>query len=249
LNYQTYTTMCRLYHLLPIYLYLLIPLVGYADHACCRKEIKADSLVVIQGKVLSSLDNVPVKAKLTFEKQPYGDNFYISSSDASNGNYKIAMMLDKAYSVQVQADGYLSLYATLDVNEISPNGVVLKNFVLIPNMVGQLLRMEKLLFRQSKADIVESSYEELDALVKMLEENPKMIIQLEGHTEPRGSARANYMLSMNRVEAVKEYLVNKGIKKKRIKLKAFGGKNPLTNENTEEAVKRNRRVEVRILAI
>ena len=81
----------------------------------------------------------------------------------------------------------------------------------------------------------------------MLHDNPKMIIQLEGHTDTRGNKKENLKLSTERVDAVRDYLISRGVNKNRVKLKAFGGEMPLTTENTEEAHKLNRRVEVRIL--
>ena len=81
----------------------------------------------------------------------------------------------------------------------------------------------------------------------MLHENPNMIIQLEGHTDTRGDAKLNLKLSEDRVDAVRDYVISRGVAKTRVKLKAFGGTMPLSRENTEEAHKLNRRVEVRIL--
>ena len=74
-----------------------------------------------------------------------------------------------------------------------------------------------------------------------------MIIQLEGHTDYQGDESENMKLSKQRVEAVKDYLVSKGIKSKRIQTKAYGGTAPLSRDNTPEAHRINRRVELRIL--
>jgi outer membrane protein OmpA-like peptidoglycan-associated protein len=74
-----------------------------------------------------------------------------------------------------------------------------------------------------------------------------MVIQLEGHTDFRGSASKNMQLSQDRVESVKTYLMRKGIKGTRILTRAFGGTHPLSREATEEAARMNRRVEVRII--
>jgi len=70
---------------------------------------------------------------------------------------------------------------------------------------------------------------------------------LEGHTDNQGSSKANLALSQERVDAVKRYLVAMGISKDRVKTKAFGGSQPLSNEMTQEARSMNRRVEMRIL--
>lgn len=74
-----------------------------------------------------------------------------------------------------------------------------------------------------------------------------MVIQLEGHTDYLGDPAKNMKLSEQRVEAVRSYLVSKGIHKNRIKLKAFGGTMPLSRDNTPEGHRLNRRVEMRIL--
>jgi outer membrane protein OmpA-like peptidoglycan-associated protein len=107
--------------------------------------------------------------------------------------------------------------------------------------------MNKLLFKQSTALFTEDSNEDLNSLYILLKENPTMVIQLEGHTDYRGNANLNLKLSKDRVEAVKKYLIQKGVKKNRIKLLAFGGTMPLSKEDTQEAQNLNRRVEVRIL--
>jgi outer membrane protein OmpA-like peptidoglycan-associated protein len=54
-------------------------------------------------------------------------------------------------------------------------------------------------------------------------------------------------LSIERVNAVKDYLISKNIKKNRVQTKAFGGTQPLTLERTDEDKRRNRRVEVRVI--
>jgi OOP family OmpA-OmpF porin len=87
----------------------------------------------------------------------------------------------------------------------------------------------------------------LDEVAQMMKENSRIVIQLEGHTDNQGSSKANLALSEDRVEAVKKYLVAKGIGKDRVKTKAFGGSQPLSNEMTQEARAMNRRVEMRIL--
>jgi len=113
--------------------------------------------------------------------------------------------------------------------------------------VGKLMRLDNLIFDVGTSKIEPSSYEELNQVVKMLKDNPKMVIQLEGHTDVKGSPTLNMKLSQDRVDAVKNYLVSKGASKSGIKTKAFGGTQPLSRENTEEAHKLNRRVELRVL--
>jgi len=102
-------------------------------------------------------------------------------------------------------------------------------------------------FEARKAKINPESYDELNSVAKMLQDNPDMIIQLEGHTDIGGDPKASMNLSQERVNAVKDYLVSKGVSKGKVKTKAFGGTQPLSRENTEAAHKMNRRVVVRII--
>ena len=110
-----------------------------------------------------------------------------------------------------------------------------------------MLRLDNLIFDVGNSKIDPESNTELDVLVNLMRENPRMIIQLEGHTDYLGDSRANMRLSQQRVESVKSYLGNKDIARSRIKTKAFGGTQPLSRDNTPEAHRLNRRVEVRIL--
>ncbi|HMR55803.1 MAG TPA: OmpA family protein, partial [Cyclobacteriaceae bacterium] len=90
------------------------------------------------------------------------------------------------------------------------------------------------------------SFPELDRLAQILEENPSIKIELQGHTDNVGNKVALQELSENRVMAVRTYLVNKGVKKDRITGKGFGPNKPIAPNDTEENRQRNRRVEFQI---
>jgi outer membrane protein OmpA-like peptidoglycan-associated protein len=74
-----------------------------------------------------------------------------------------------------------------------------------------------------------------------------MVIQLEGHTDYGGDPKKNIKLSQDRVDEVRQYLISKGTQKHRVKTKAFGGSAPQSRDNTPEAHRLNRRVELRVL--
>lgn len=114
-------------------------------------------------------------------------------------------------------------------------------------MAGMVIPLNNLIFEVTKSKIEPESYTQLNNVVEMMKENPKMVIQLEGHTDFLGNDKKNFKLSEERVEAVKEYLVKSGIAKSRVKTVAFGGTKPLSREDTPEAHRLNRRVELRIL--
>ncbi|MEM1407412.1 MAG: OmpA family protein, partial [Bacteroidota bacterium] len=151
------------------------------------------------------------------------------------------------YSIKVEAEGYSTYYGKVKPDDAT-NGLIETLVELTPKGENQLIRLDRLIFALGKDEITEVSHDELDELALMLEENSEMVIQLEGHTDFRGNAKQNMRLSERRVLAVRDYLVKKGIKKNRIRTKAFGGTKPLSRSNDEESRSKNRRVEVRILS-
>ncbi len=112
---------------------------------------------------------------------------------------------------------------------------------------GETILLEHLIFEQGKAVIRPESFPGLDELVALMKDNARLEIQLEGHTDNQGNAKANMELSQDRVDNVKKYITSKGVAKDRIKTKAFGGTKPLIQANSPEARAKNRRVEMRIL--
>lgn len=208
-----------------------------------------DSLIKIHGTVLDIVTKEAVQCTIKYRKLPYKENVGIAFSDSGSGEYHVHMINGRKYTIEVSANDYMTQNVDIVVDDINKDGIITKDFTLTPIMEGEIMSLNKLFFEQSKSQILEESYEELDALVNTLRNYPDMVIRLEGHTDYRGSAKLNMQLSEDRVKAVKSYLIGKGIKKRRVKVKAFGGNNPIITNGPEEARKKNRRVEVRILKI
>lgn len=122
-----------------------------------------------------------------------------------------------------------------------------KDFYLPISEERRLIVLENLIFDSGRSKIRSVSFEELDRLSQWINSRPMMIIQLEGHTDFQGNARANMELSQERVDAVKEYLVSKGVNRNRVLTKAFGGTQPVTEDRSAEGKAKNRRVELRVL--
>lgn len=76
-----------------------------------------------------------------------------------------------------------------------------------------------------------------------------MKIELSGHTDNKGSDKYNANLSLTRVKAIYDYLTSKDIASKRLQYKAYGAKQPIADNKTEEGRAKNRRVEFKILEL
>lgn len=219
---------------------------GWSPSSPSLFTLPPDSVVLIKGTIINANDSTPVVAHIRYKKLPYGDDVGIFVS-RQNGNYEMPVVNLSSYIFEAKAEGYYPLRQQVDINDFNNDKLILKNFVLQPLRIGQIMDFDNFLFEQSEAILLSESYPVLDKLVDLLVANPDMVIQLEGHTDFKGSSRANRKLADRRVKVIRDYLINKGIERKRVKTKAFGGTKPLSTEGTPGASKINRRVEIRIL--
>jgi outer membrane protein OmpA-like peptidoglycan-associated protein len=105
-----------------------------------------------------------------------------------------------------------------------------------------------ILFETGKAKIQQRSFKLLDEVASVLAKNPALgPILIEGHTDNKGSRAMNVDLSQRRAKAVLEYLVGKGIDRKRLSAKGFGFDRPITSNATPLGRAKNRRVEFRLI--
>jgi len=154
--------------------------------------------------------------------------------------------------------------------DIIPGGFIKKNTVIsaksktaissidIANLKpNETLRLDRLYFEPGSHKIRDISIGELYKLLKVMQDNPTLKIQIEGHICCFGNSvfdgydydSEDFHLSENRARAVYEFLVYKGIAKDRLSYKGFGKTHPLVDpEKTPEDEDRNRRVEIRVLA-
>jgi outer membrane protein OmpA-like peptidoglycan-associated protein len=209
---------------------------GAALQVCAQ-----DDEILAKGKVMDATTNKGIEAHINYSSMPTGsiNGRFVDST------FSFPIFGAAKYQITAEAKGYNPRTIILDPEEINPGEKVTRDILLTPS--GESIRLSHLIFSQGKAIIEPQSHQELDGVVQMMKYNVKIVIQLEGYTDNLGSAKANLKLSQNRVEAVKKYIVAKGIAKSRVKTKAFGGSQLLSNETTPEARNLNRRVEMRIL--
>lgn len=107
---------------------------------------------------------------------------------------------------------------------------------------------DKVFFELDSAVIKPESFELLDAVARVVLQNPQLqLIEVGGHTDSQGDPEYNLELSGRRSEAVLNYLTSKGVQEDRLNFKGYGLTVPVMEGETEEAFAANRRVEFKIL--
>ena len=107
---------------------------------------------------------------------------------------------------------------------------------------------EKILFAFSKSDLGESAKTNLNKLVAILNQYPNTNIEIQGHTDSRGTDEYNMGLSQRRANAVRDYLASQGIVGTRMTTRGFGESAPAYSNDTPDGMAQNRRVEFLITA-
>jgi len=139
-------------------------------------------------------------------------------------------------------------YYHIDDVQLQEIGLVKDIKELIDLKPGESLIFENIYFDTSSARLLADSKEGLESLLSILNENPKLAIEISGHTDNRGKADFNLQLSKKRAQAVGSYLLANGIEKNRLKPKGYGDTQPIAKNDTMLGRQRNRRVEVKVIS-
>ncbi len=178
-----------------------------------------------------------------------------SYTETTDNEGKIKLTIDEnEYSLTIQKEGFLKVSEKLNYIKINPTEsnqlpIWKARYTMNSLKVGDSFQLENIEFQRGKYTLLEESYPELNHLVDLLNEHPNMKIRVEGHTDNQGSSRLNKILSEQRVESVRDYLIEKGIKPKRIDGIGYGGTRPIADNRDPELRRKNRRVEIVILEL
>lgn len=103
---------------------------------------------------------------------------------------------------------------------------------------------ENVLFELDKATLTQASYEPLNDILKVLQENPEIKLDINGHADSTGSEEYNYQLSKERAETVRKFFIDKGIAANRLMAEGFGERAPRTDNTSSGERALNRRVDI-----
>jgi outer membrane protein OmpA-like peptidoglycan-associated protein len=235
------------------YAYLTTSLEGYGESDIVRVKLlereRPDPVVIVSGNVYNAKTNKPLSASLIYETLPDGLEAGNGISNPEDGAFKIVLPYDKNYLIRASADKFFAQSENLNLDSLVKAGYkeIHKDLYLMPIEIGQVVRLNNVFFDFDKWDLRAESHLELNRVVKLLEENPKIEIEMSAHTDSRGSDEYNIKLSDNRARSVMEYILSKGISPERIRSQGYGETKPVVPNDTDENRQLNRRVEFTIL--
>ena len=151
-------------------------------------------------------------------------------------------------------DTYVARFVSLDENEITkeipipakPNITADFELTYTPPHTRSFV-LKGIYFDTAKWNLKKESYPNLTNLIEYMTLKKSAVIRLEGHTDNVGDDKKNQILSQKRADAVRKYLINKGISPQRVEAVGYGETMPIASNDTEEGRKINRRTVVTIL--
>jgi outer membrane protein OmpA-like peptidoglycan-associated protein len=209
------------------------------------KILRPQPVALVKGKVVNSKTGEPLTdVRIFFEDLTTGKEMGVATSDAVTGEFQIALPSGSNYGYLAEKPGFLSVHANIDLSKMEEYNEVKKNLLLAPIEAGQSITVNNIFFDANKTVLKKESYRELIRLIKAMNDNPGMHIEISAYADDSGSDAANLKLSEKRTAAVSEYLEKNGIDKNRITVKAYG--RPKAIAVSEEVRQQNRRVEFKI---
>ncbi len=207
-----------------------------------------DHSIYLKGIVTDREDSVPVMARLEIIDMDINDVVATSISDKDSGSYSIRLEEKKNYGVEITSQGYMVFLDIIDISPDTEASEMTRNFALQKVKVGEKVILKNIFFELNKATLTPASYEELGRVLKLLESNPTLRIEISGHTDNVGSFQVNERLSEARAKAVVDYLIGNGIDADRLEYAGYAFSRPVATNDTAEGRAQNRRVEFEILS-
>lgn len=212
------------------------------------EKARPKMVTYMKGSVYNKDTKARLYAKFELIDLKTGETFLKSFSDTLTGEFLVCLPTEKDYALNVSKDGYLFYSEHFTLTGTHSNAdPFLKDIPLQPIKVGEKVILKNIFFDTDKYNLKQESLAELERLVDLLKKNPKMKIELGGHTDSTGTAEHNRVLSENRAKAVYTYLVDHGIARERLAYKGYGATMPIDTNSTDAGRALNRRTEFKVV--
>ena len=153
------------------------------------------------------------------------DGTNVKTQIRRDGTYRLKLNKNTRYAMLVNARGYLNEKQTFTTEGLEDSYTYQHNFVLSP--ISKPVKMSNIFFLFGSWELTPDSEEGLKALVKLLNDNPNITIELAAHTDLVGQNEANQELSLRRAQTVVDYLIRNGIEQERLTAVGYGEEKPV----------------------
>jgi outer membrane protein OmpA-like peptidoglycan-associated protein len=212
-------------------------------------------LTVLTGEITSIYGGVPPGTVITVTDVETGELMGTYQPNSATGKYVIILPPGRNYNITYEAVDFLYQSDNVNISDSAAYQVLNRPVELAPLSVGSKIVVRNIFFASGKSELQPESKAELDKLVTLMTNFPKLILEIAGHTDAAGSDELNQKLSEQRAQTVANYLIEHGIDKSRLRTMGMGEKQPIAqNYNKDGSPNRagmamNRRFEFTVLSV
>ncbi len=218
---------------------------GYGDMDIYRfimpEDKKPNPVTYVKGTIKDKETGALLAAEIQIVDLKKGTVVYNDYTSAQNGAFLAVMPMGTRYAFIVNAEGYLFYSENFNLttaNSLKPFEV---NIELLKLKTGGNVVLKNIFFNTNEFTLLPESLTELKQLLELLKSNPKISIEIQGHTDNVGNDIANEKLSFNRAKSVYDYLIASKIDAEKLSYKGYGKQKPIAENQTEEGRRKNRR--------
>ncbi len=216
-------------------------------------ESRTPGTINISGTIKSSNGKPIPASQIVVKNNISGLLISINYCSPDSGSYYFILKSGENYNLTYEADGYLFQSENINVAKQDKYSVITKNIVLEKLESGAKIVLNNIFFDSNKSTLRPESNSEIEKVFTLLQKNPKVTIEVDGHTDNQGNAASNLALSQARSQSVVNAIIKKGIDAKQLKAKGFGATLPLApntlpdGKPNSDGMQLNRRVELKII--
>lgn len=213
----------------------------------------ASAVTLLTGIISDATSNEPVDAKIQITDNATGEIVAELESNSKTGDYLVALPSGKNYGIAIDKDDYLFHSENFDLPVTQDYQKIEKNIGLKKAEVGTKIILKNIFFDYDKAALRNESKSELERLAEEMRKFSTIKVEISGHTDNKGEDEYNMKLSQERAEAVRAYLIEKGISEKRLMAKGYGASKPVAENvkgdgtDNPEGRQLNRRTEFEVV--
>lgn len=223
------------------------------------ENVRPTKTLYMEGLVYDAMSNKPLGGRFELIDLSNGMTIINSEADKMTGEFLVSLPTKRDYAINVNYPGYLPYSLNFSLKNYN-NAESFKLNIPMQPIDGKDAEFDlnNVFFDLGKSDLRAESFIELDRIVEFLKINRELALEIGGHTDSRGNAKDNLLLSENRAKSVMEYLISKGIDAKRLKHKGYGSTQPkmsnseidqlATDGEKEAAHQANRRTAIKTLS-
>ena len=177
---------------------------------------------IVAGKVVDTDGEAVADATIRLVGD---DGTNVKAQVRRDGTYQLKLNKDTRYVMLATARGYLNTQQRLSTEGLTDSHSYTQDFSLA--LISKPVKMSNIFYEFGKWTLTQDSEQGLNELVKLLNDNPNITIELSAHTDMVGNNEANKQLSLRRAQSVVDYLIEHGIKSDRLTPVGYGEEKPV----------------------